>query len=54
MRYQFFLNFFHLVKSVGPYEWENTQEQTFFGLLTKSTALYGAPVVSDDLKDIEL
>ena len=39
MRYQFFLNFFHLVKSVGPYEWENTQEQTFFGLLTKSTAL---------------
>ena len=35
MRYQFFFNFFHLVKSLGPYEWENTQEQTFFGLLTK-------------------
>ena len=35
MRYQFFSNFFHLVKSLGPYEWENTQEQTFFGLLTK-------------------
>ena len=39
MRYQFFKNLFHLVKSLGPYEWENTQEQTFFGLLTKSTAL---------------
>ena len=38
MRYQFFSNFFHLVKSLGPYEWENTQEQTFFWLLTKSTA----------------
>ena len=42
MRYQFFLIFFHLVKSLGPYEWENIQEQTFFELLTKSTALpYG-------------
>ena len=35
MRYQFFFNFFHLVKSVSPYEWENTQEQKYFGLLTK-------------------
>ena len=38
-KHENFLNFFHLVNSMGPNKWENSHKPCNLGLLTKSTTL---------------